>query len=120
MDDKIMLLKSTKHGYGTVRHRVLYFYAVNPRITDATGAEVVPQRSAGLDAEASSYLTTSERTAIDSGDAGFEILEREQTGGETNVAFRNRMQDDHASRKAGWVQDRRDQYALAGTSVSVA
>lgn len=116
----IVLLKSTDHGHGTIKHRVLYYYEVDPRITDARSAEVAPQRSAGLDAEAANYLTPAQRGAIDTGDAGFEILEREQTGGETNTAFRNRMQDDYTHRKPGWVQDRRDQYALAGTSVSVA
>lgn len=118
MAEKITLLRSTKNPYGRIHHRVLYYYTINPRIQDALSNDIASQSSSQLDNEAKLYLTSEDIAAINAGDAGFELLGVQQTGGETVQEFRSRVLADHAAREAAWIQDRRDEYSRAGIAVS--
>lgn len=121
MAGRLTLLKSTELSYGSVRRRVLYWYVISPRITDSTGVEIAPQNRNQIpqgDGSPLLYLSTTDLTALDAGDAGYEILEQVQTGGETLAAFRNRLLADHTSRQSAWIASRRSEYAAAGTSVA--
>jgi len=105
---------------GAQKHRVLYYYTINPVITDAATAphDVAPVSSGMLTPDAQRQCTGADAAAINAGTAGFEEHEVVQTFGETNAAFATRILADHAAREAWWVAARRAEYARAGTGTS--
>lgn len=105
---------------GAQKHRILYYYTLNPGITDgaATPHNVSPQSSAMLTPDAQRQCNGADAAAIDAGTAGFEEFEVVQTFGETNANFAARLLVDHAAREAWWVTARRAEFARAGTGVS--
>lgn len=119
MAGRITLLRSTDDGLGSVNRRVLFWYTIIPAITDAASNVIAPQSSDQItrDTSAVRYITTQDQDAINAGAAGFEIVDRLHTAGETLAQFRNRLLAEHTARQAAWIQARRDEVSSAGTSV---
>jgi hypothetical protein len=119
MANKITLLKSTDDGYGGTQRRMLYWYVISPRITDAAANQIIPLTSANLPSDAALYVTAAaDLNAVNAGDAGFEVVQRLQTAGESNAAFTTRVRAEQAAREAAWIAAQRSAYALAGTAVN--
>ena len=130
--DKVMILQSREQEHGEKRHRLLYWYAIAPRVTDFLANEMTPQGRGDLPPDARQKIIARDRDVrpeasdwgepdlamLDAGDAGFEILERTQSAGETLAAFAARMLADHGLRQAYWIQRQRQQHAQAGMSTS--
>jgi hypothetical protein len=116
--EKLTLLRTDNDGFGTFKHRVLYWYPLVPAILDAGGAKVKPRKSSELPPEAVPYVNVPDLALIDAGDADFEVLFREQTRGETLAALSARLLAEHNARSADWIAMRRRQYQDAGRGTS--
>lgn len=118
--NKITVLRTDVDERGVKVHRVLYWYTVASPIMDASTppAKVVPQRDTEIPVEANGYVQAADRTAVNAGDAGFEVHFRQQTTGETNNAFRTRILADHAGCETSWLAQKRAQFAFAGLGVN--
>ena len=115
--EKITALNKPSIGVrGTQAVTFLYWYTISPRVEDAAtpANEIVTTAASKLTAVAERYVDTADQTLLNDGDAGFEQVVREQTGGETNAAFLTRILADHAVREAAWIQEQRDIWDLAG------
>jgi hypothetical protein len=119
MANKITLLKSTDDGYGGTQRRMLYWYVISPRITDAGSNQIIPLTSANVPSDAAVYVNAAaDLNALNAGDAGFEVVQRLQTAGETNAAFTIRIRAEQVARETAWVAAQRAAYALAGTAIN--
>lgn len=116
--EEVTVLRSSREDYGGIMRRVLYWYTISPRVKNALNQDIAPQKSTELPDDALQYVDTAGKQALDSGDAGFEVVNRQQTAGETNTAYRNRILADHNARQLWFIQKQRDDYALTGTAVS--
>jgi hypothetical protein len=125
--NEVTLLRSTKHPYGGISRRVLYWYdlldAVDVPggiIKDTKNNTIAATPSSNLPEDAKRYtdVEVGANAALDTGNAGFEVFEFWQSGGEPNAALQVRLLADHAARQTWWVQDQRDRYALSGIGVS--
>lgn len=117
MANKVTLLKSSDDGYGGTQRTMLFWYVISPRVTDSLANQIVPQTVAGL-RDAVTYVATADQNSITSGDAGYEIVTRLQTAGETNAAFTNRIRLEQAARETAWVAAQRAVYAQSGTAIN--
>lgn len=119
MAEKITVLRSTEESYGTISRTVMFWYPLNPVVQDSRGNTVVLQnRNTIRDASVLLYLASADLDALDAGTAAYEVLNAQQTAGETNTAFRSRMLANHTARAALWIASRRNEYAIAGLAVS--
>jgi hypothetical protein len=120
--DKITLLRSTSEGFGNLARQALYWYTISPVITDADTPPntIVHQSGSSIDRypDAARYVSSADRTALDAGAAGYEVLQRLQTAGETNAQYRARLLAEHVLRQADWIAERRQEYASAGTGAN--
>jgi hypothetical protein len=119
MAEKITVLRSSEESYGTINRTVMFWYPLSPVVQDSRGNTVVLQnRNTIRDANVLLYLAAADLDALDAGAAAYEVLNLQQTAGETNAAFRTRALANHAARGALWIASRRNEYAIAGLAVS--
>lgn len=120
MAAKLTLLRSSAETFSNTTKQVLYWYTISPVVQDSLGNTIIVQAASTLDRfpDVLRYLTAGDRTALDAGQAGYELLNRMQTAGETNVAFRNRLLAEHSLREAAWITERRAEHAAAGTTAN--
>jgi hypothetical protein len=122
MANKVTILEGTRQPYGGVSHRLLYWFAINPAITDgATPATlIIPQSWSALPNDAKRYIAdgSADAIALNNGAAGFDIVERLQGPTETISAFATRILADHASYEAWWIGQQRARYQRSGQGTS--
>lgn len=116
--DKITLLKSTKSPDGSIRRRVLYWYDIAGSsggvIKDSTGTTIPPQTQADLPEDAARYASQADKTAIDNGNAGFEVWQRDQLAGQSAASLVALLLVDRTARETWWIQDMRNRYGQSG------
>jgi hypothetical protein len=122
MANKVTLLRSGDDGLGGTNRTLMFWYVISPLITDTLANTVVPMPSSRLassgNPDAGKYVSTADSNALDAGSAGFEIVNRLQSAGESNAAFTARIRAEQVARETAWVASTRTAYALSGTAIN--
>lgn len=101
---------------GRVETRMLYVFAISPRVVNSNGTEITPYDTNSIPQYLESQLPSGQLAAIDAGDAGYLFTSLTKSAGETSQAFSARVKLDYDELVAFELQRRRDEAVEAGGS----
>lgn len=123
MAKEITCINNIEERDGTIKWRLFYHFPISPQVEDANGTKVAPLSSENIPPEILQFFTQTEmdtlKSFIDNGDRGFAIVQVDQTPGENQGDFINRVKLHWAAVRDNKVQLWREQYLEVGRQVSI-
>lgn len=118
MAARITVLEGNRQPYGGNQWRILYWFAINPLITDGATPpnNIAPQSWAQLPDDAKRYIAegSADALALNNGSAGFTVVERLQGPTESAAAFQARILADHTAFQTWWIAQYRARFQYSG------